>query len=74
MTELDVNEPFLAAPDVQTVMPGFQIVQQVRGFVDDNVTVRIGSLVGGPPHMRMVSCQAVASYFNVGRFEPMIPE
>ena len=53
---------------------GLQIVQQVRAFVDDNVTVGIVGLVGGPSNMRKVSREAVASYLNIFWLEPMIPE
>lgn len=55
-------------------MAGLQIVQQMRAFVDDNITVGIGGLVGGPSDVRKVSREAVASYFNIFWFEPMIPE
>ena len=38
MTEVDVYEPLLAPADMQSVMRGLQVVQQVRRLADDNVT------------------------------------
>jgi hypothetical protein len=73
MTEVDVCEPLLAPPDMQSVVPGLQIMKQVCCFVDHDVTVRIFGLVGGPPHMRKVSCEAIASHLDIVWFEPIIP-
>ena len=55
-------------------MAGLQIVQHVRAFVYDNVTVGIVGLVGGPSNVRKVSREAVASYLNIFWLEPMISE
>ena len=74
MAKFRVYKSLLAAPHVQSVMAGLQIVQQVRAFVDDNVTVGIVGLVGGPSNVRKVSREAVASYLNIFWLEPMIPE
>ena len=73
MAKFGVYKSLLAAPNVQSVMAGLQIVQ-MRAFVDDNVTVGIVGLVGGPPNVRKVSREAVASYLNILWLEPMIPE
>jgi hypothetical protein len=74
MTKFGIYKPLLAAPHGQCVMAGLQVVQQMRAFVDDNVTVGIGGLVGGPSNVRKVSREAVASYLNIFWLEPMIPE
>jgi hypothetical protein len=55
-------------------MAGLQVMQQMRAFVDDNVTVGIVGLVGGPSNVRKVSRDAVASYLDIFWLEPMIPE
>jgi hypothetical protein len=43
MAKFDVYEPLVAPPDMQSVVPRLQIVQQVRCFVDDDFPY--GSLV-----------------------------
>jgi hypothetical protein len=65
MAELDFHEPLLVPPDMQSEVSGLQIVQQVRRLVDDNIAVRIFGLVGGPPHMREVSCEAIAGHLDI---------
>lgn len=74
MAKFGVYKSLLPAPHMQSVMAGPQTVQPVRTFVNDNVTVRIVSLVGGPPHVRKVSPKAVASDLNIFWLEPVIPE
>ena len=74
MAKFGIYKSLLAASHVQSVMAGLQAVQQMGAFVDDNVTVGIVGLVGGPSNVRIVSRKAVASYLNVFWFEPMIPE
>jgi hypothetical protein len=41
-------------------------------LVDDNVTVRVFGLVGGPPHVCKVSCEAIPSHFDIAGFESII--
>jgi len=65
MAEFDVHEPLLVPPDMQSEVSGFQIVQQVRRLVDDNIAVGIFGLVGGPPHMREVSREAIACHLDI---------
>jgi hypothetical protein len=55
MAKLDVYEPLLAPSDMQSEVPWLQIVEHVRCFVDDDVTVRVFGLVGGPQHVGKVS-------------------
>jgi hypothetical protein len=75
MAKFDVYEPLLAPPDMQSVVLGFQIVQQVRRFVDDDVAVWIFGFVGGPPHVRKVSRgQSIAFHLDFVWFEAMIPK
>ena len=74
MAKFRVYKSLLAAPHVQSVMAGLQIVQHVRAFVYDNVTVGIVGLVGGPSDVRKIPREAVASYLNIFWLEPMIPE
>ena len=72
MAEFDVYETLLTPPDLQSEVPGLQIVQHVRRLVDDDVTVRVTGFVGGPPYMRKVSCQAIACHLDIVWFELII--
>src|ERR1035437_1353404 len=72
MAEFDVYEPLMAPPDMQSIVPGLQIVQQVRCFVDNDVTVWIFGFVGGPPHVRKVSCDAIACHLDSRWLETII--
>jgi hypothetical protein len=74
MAKFDVYEPLVAPPDMQSVVPRLQIVQRVRCFVDDEVTVWVFGLVGRPPRVRKVSCDAIALYLDFVWFESVIPK
>lgn len=74
MAKLDIHESLLAAPNLQSVVAGLQIMQHVRGLVNHDVTVRVLGFVSGPPHVRIVSGETVAPHLDIIRLEPMIPE
>ena len=75
MAEFDIYEPFLASADMQSVVLGLQVVQQVGRLVDDDVTVWILGLIGGQPHVRKVSRgHAIAFHIDFLWFEPVVPE
>lgn len=61
-------------PNLQTKVIRLQIMQHVRGFVNDDVAIGIAGFVSGPPHVRVVSGKAVTSDFNIVWFEAVIPE
>jgi len=51
------------------------VVQQVRRFVDDEVSVWVFGLIGGQPHVRKVSCgQAIAFHIDFLWFESIVPK
>ncbi len=72
MPKFNIYEPLLVTPDVQPEVPRFEIVQQVRCFVDYDVTVKIFGLVGRPPHVRKIPSEAVTGHNDVIRLEPKI--
>ena len=74
MAKLDIYKPLLAPPDEQSIVPWLQIVQQVRGFVDHNIAVRVVGFVGGPSHVCKVTREAIAFHLDIVWLEPMISE
>src|SRR5260370_35731341 len=75
MAEFDIYEPLLAPADMQSVVRGLQILQQVRRLMDDDVTVWILGLIGGQPHVRKVSCgHAIAFHTDFLWFESVVPK
>ena len=63
-----------AVKGMQSVVPRLQIVQQVRCFVDDDVTIWVFGLLGGSPRVRKVSCDAIALDLDFVWFESVIPK
>jgi hypothetical protein len=74
MAKLDVYEPLLAPSDVQPVVAGLWIMQQMCGLVNHDVAIGVVGFVSGPCHVRIVSREAIASHLDIVRLEPMISE
>ena len=55
MVKLDINESLLTPPDMKSVVAGFQVVQHMRGLVNDDVAIRVVGLVRGPSDVRIIS-------------------
>jgi len=72
MAKLDIYEPLLVPPNMQPEVSWFQIVQQVRSFVDHDVAVPVFGLVGGPPDVRKIAREAVTGHDDVIRLETKI--
>src|SRR5437867_1847050 len=73
MSKFNVHEPLLPAPDIQSVTLGLQIMEQVRGFMNNNVAIRVFRAVGRPPHMGEFSSRhTIAFRLDFVRLESMI--
>ena len=74
MVKLDIHESLLTPSDLKSEVAGFQVVRHVSGLVNHDVTVRVVGLVGGSPHVRVVSGHAITSHIDVVWLESMILE
>jgi len=72
MAKLNIYEPLLVPPNVQPEVSRFQIMQQVRSFVNHYVAVRVFGLVGRPPDVRKIAREAITGHNDVVRLEPKI--
>jgi len=46
----------------------------MRGLVNHDVAVGVLRSVSGPPHVRVVSGESVATHLDIVWLQPMIPE